>query len=322
MLARVLSQVEVHRDPNVMVGYETADDAGVYLLNAGMAVIQTVDFFTPVVDDPRIYGQIAAANALSDIYAMGAEPKIALSIVGFPAKGAEEKTLEEILRGGAEKMSEAKVSILGGHSVQDEEIKFGYCVTGFADPQTILLNCTAAPGDRLILTKPLGTGIIATAIKYGKASPAQIGEAIGWMTRLNAEAAKIARRHEVHAATDITGYGLIGHSFEMAQGSKVTVEIEAAKAPVIEGVRKLAQRGMRPGGIETNRRYVGEEADWGSIDEISAQVLLDPQTSGGLLLSVAPTAAAALIEDFRKNELFAREIGRVIQREGRALRFA
>jgi len=265
VLHRALAEISVYQDSNVLVGFDKADDAGVYRLDDQTAVVQTVDFFTPIVDDPFTYGQIAAANSLSDVYAMGGSPRFALSIVCFPKDKVEEEVLHEILRGGAEKMKEARVAVIGGHSVQDQEIKFGYCVTGLIDPRKIYSNSAARPGDVLLLTKPLGMGIIATGIKLRKTPPEVAQNAIEWMRKLNAPASEGMEKFHIHSVTDVTGFGLIGHAYEMAQGSDTTLTFNAAKVPVIEGTEELAKQGMLPGGIESNRRYVAESIVWDGV---------------------------------------------------------
>ncbi len=302
------------RDPNVLVGFESADDAGVYLLDQDQAIVQSVDFFTPVVDDPRTYGAVAAANSLSDLYAMGAKPLFALSVVGFPSGKLETSILREIVRGGAEKMVEAGVPVIGGHSVQDPEIKFGYCVTGTIHPERIWTNTGARPGDLLFLSKPLGTGIITTGVKYGKTSPSVLAGAVEVMVRLNREVADVARTVTVHGATDVTGYGFAGHAFELAKGSGVTLCIDAQALPILNGTEDLAERGLLPGGIMTNRAYVGDTVAWGTVDELHQHIFLDPQTSGGLLLSVSESSADKL-------RAYAKQVGRVEPKGSHLLRF-
>ena len=311
MLRRALAEISVYQDSNVLVGFDKADDAGVYRLDDQSAVVQTVDFFTPIVDDPFIYGQISAANSLSDVYAMGGSPRIALSIVCFPKDKLDEEVLHEILRGGAEKMKEAQVAVIGGHSVQDQEIKFGYCVTGLIDPQKIYSNSAAKPGDVLLLTKPLGTGIIATGIKLEK-TPAEVAQnAIEWMRKLNGPAPDGMEKFHVHSVTDVTGYGLIGHAYEMAQGSGTTLTLNAAKVPVIEGTEELAKQGMLPGGIEANRRYVGKSIVWNGVSSLRQQIMLDPQTSGGLLISLPEEKAEQLAAELEGAGFLGELIGRV-----------
>lgn len=322
MLEEVLSGIQPIADPNVLVGFDKADDAGVYRLSDDLAMVQTVDFFTPVVDDPFVYGKIAAANALSDIYAMGAKPLFALSVVGFPSGLLETSVLAEILQGGTSKMNEAQVPVIGGHSVQDQELKFGYCVTGSIRPADVLTNAGARPGDVLFLTKPLGTGIITTGIKFGKTSTDVAEAAISVMEELNATAASVFSQFAVHAVTDVTGFGFVGHAFELARASKVTLQLNAAGVPILKGTAALARKGMLPGGIKTNARYVGTTVDWGSVGQTEQQILLDPQTSGGLLVSVAADAKLGLLQKWHSLGVRASEVGRVTElEEGTYLRF-
>lgn len=311
MLQRALANIEVYSDPNVLVGYQTADDAGVYRLDAENALVQTVDFFTPIVDDPYTYGAIAATNALSDVYAMGGIPRLALSLVGFPKDTLDEAVLHEILSGGSEKMKQARVAVVGGHSVQDKELKFGYCVTGFVNPDRMYTNSGAQSGDVLILTKPLGTGIVTTGIKAARTPSSLEQEAIEWMLKSSAPAVDLLRGHPVHAVTDITGYGLIGHAFELARGSGVTLALQAEKVPVMAGLEELAEGGLLPQGIESNRRYVGEAISWNGVSEVRQWILLDPQTSGGLLISLPEEDAKQLSEDLEAEGFSGRLIGRV-----------
>ncbi len=295
----------------MLVGFETADDAGVYLLNPDLALVQTVDFFTPIVDDPFIFGQIAAANALSDIYAMGATPLFALSVVGFPVRNLPESVLQQMLAGGAQKMIEAQVAILGGHSVQDPELKLGYAVTGTAHPSKIYTNRAARPGDALILTKPLGTGTITTGIKRGLTSPAVAEAAIAWMLALNDRASRELSAYDVSAVTDITGYGLIGHAFEVAAASGVTLTIRASDVPLMDGALDLAQRNVFPGAVDANRRYVGDQVEWSDTTLLLQKLLLDPQTSGGLLISLPETQTDGLLSALAAKGVSAARIGRV-----------
>jgi selenide,water dikinase len=259
----------------------------------GPALVQTVDFFTPIVDDPYIYGQIAAANAVSDIYAMGGRPVTALAIAAFPEDGLEPATIQAIFRGGFDKLREAGVSLLGGHTVRDREVKFGYAVTGAIDPARVLSNGGARPGDRLFLTKPLGTGIVGTAIKFERAPAGLVEEAIASMRMLNRAAAAAMGRLApglVHACTDITGFGLVGHASEMARASGVTLAFDAAAVPIFNGVRELAQAN-RSGGMLSNRQYFAERVEAGATDEALLDILYDPQTSGGLLVALAEGAS-------------------------------
>lgn len=296
MLVSVLADLPVVKDDKVLVGFETADDAGVYLLGPESALVETIDFFTPIVDDPGIYGQIAAANSLSDIYAMGGRPIFALSVVGFPSGTVETEVLREIVHGGAAKMIEAGVPIIGGHSIQDPEIKFGYAVTGLVHPQRIWTNRGAQAGDLLYLSKPVGSGIITTGLKYGKTPATVLDEAVSTMLELNRGIPEALAEADVHAATDVTGYGLVGHAFELAGASGVTLVIRAEDVPLLSGVRELAGKGMLPGGIMTNRAYAGERVRWEGVDDLLCQIFLDPQTSGGLLLSL-PQESARVLEE-------------------------
>jgi selenide, water dikinase len=284
----------VHYDDRVLVDFRTSDDAGVYRWGGGMALVQTVDFFTPIVDDPFTYGQIAAANALSDIYAMGARPLTALAIAGFPKQGLEPHTMRQVFLGGYEKLREAGVALLGGHTVQDNEIKFGYAVTGEVDPSRVLTNDDAKPGDVLFLTKPLGTGVVGTAIKNGRVPEACEKAAIRSMVQLNAAAAEALRAlpiGAVHACTDVTGFGFIGHGTEMAEASSVTLRIEVGRVPVINGALDLA-RENRSGGMGSNRQYFGPGVRAAEgLDEARVLLLYDPQTSGGLLIAAAAAHA-------------------------------
>lgn len=309
----MLGKLARQHDPNVLVGFDTADDAGVYKISAQQALVQTVDFFTPIVDDPYTFGQIAATNSLSDIYAMGGRPMSALAIVCFPDKG-DLNILERILAGGLSKMMEAGCAVIGGHSVRDPEIKFGYSVTGSIHPQKVWANAGAKVGDRLIFTKAIGTGVISTAIKKGEAKQEWIDTATQSMTTLNAKAAEVAIAGDfpIHAATDITGFGLIGHVREMAAGSGVSVRINASAVPVLPGAVECVRKGFVPGGLIANRDFaeclVGYE---GTIPDEVKTLLFDPQTAGGLLLSVAAERSAELCAALQKTGIPAAEIGEV-----------
>jgi selenide,water dikinase len=284
----VLGDLPVRANDRVLIDYRTGDDAGVYRMEDGRALVQTVDFFTPIVDDPFVYGQIAAANALSDVYAMGGRPLTALAIAGFP-KDADVALLKAIFAGGLEKLQEADVALLGGHTVQDGEIKFGYAVTGEVDPARVLANAGARPGDALVLTKALGTGVIATALKFDRATDSVVQGAIRSMVTLNKAAAQALLAlpaGAVHACTDITGFGLLGHASEVAAASGCTLEIEARAVPLLDGARELV-RGNTPGGGRTNQQYFGPSIEVApDIDADLVQLLYDPQTSGGLLASI------------------------------------
>lgn len=293
------------------MGLDTSDDAAVYQICADSAVIQTVDFFPPMVDDPYMFGQIAAANALSDVYAMGGKPVLALNIVCFP-NCLSVGVLEEILRGGADKVAEAGAIIAGGHSVEDNEPKYGLAVTGVVHPQRILTNAGARVGDVLILTKPLGTGIINTAVKGNLVGEAEQKAAAQSMAMLNANAAKIMSIYNVNACTDITGFGLLGHAKEMAQASNVTLEISASDCPLLPAVVDLAKMGMIPGGAYNNRQHVGDSVTFGAgVARELQDILFDPQTSGGLLISVAQSEGEQLLKQLNEKEITSRIIGRV-----------
>lgn len=294
----MLSGVPRVSNENVLVGYDNADDAGVYLVNEELALVQTVDFFTPIVDDAFTFGAIAAANALSDVWAMGGMPLSALSIVAYPA-GGDLEVLRDILRGGAEKMREAGCVIVGGHSVNDAEIKFGYAVTGSIHPQRIWTNAGARPGDALVFTKRLGTGVIGTALKRGMAGEAEVAASVESMLTLNRAACEALRGLEVHGCTDVTGFGFLGHAREMAIASKVTLAIEAAALRFLPGALEYARQGAIPGGLKNNREFVAGCVEW--VREAAAEVeslLYDPQTSGGLLVSLPEEDAARYVASF------------------------
>jgi len=335
----VLGKLARQQDPNVLVGFDHADDAGVYRLTGETALVQTVDFFTPIVDDPYTFGQIAATNALSDIYAMGGWPLTSLAIVCFPEKGDLE-ILTRILAGGLSKMVEAGCTVIGGHSIRDEETKFGYAVTGMIDPGRVLTNCGAEPGDRLLLTKALGTGVISTAIKKEVAEPSWIDAAVRAMTTLNRKAAEIITGHlgraswvgenraapaakpaasdgfSVHSMTDVTGFGLIGHAREMALGSNVSLRTYANKIPLLEGALDCVRAGHIPGGLKANRDFAECVVRYedGISEEVKA-ILFDPQTAGGLLISVARGEASALLRALHAAGVPAVEIGEVLARD-------
>lgn len=306
-LAQVLSRLPRQSNDNVIVGFETADDAGVVRLSDDLAIVQTVDFFTPVADDPTIYGRVAAINALNDVYAMGGQPVSALSIVCYPQKG-DFDVLAEILAGGQAAMTEAGVAVVGGHSVDDAEIKIGYAVTGVINPGRIIRNSGAKPGDRLILTKPIGTGAINTAVKFGKAGPETIAAVIECMTTSAAAASKLMLEVGAGGCTDITGFGLLGHAYEMAKASGVTLRIDSSKVPLLPDTLELIEMGMLTRGDKNNRLYVGDEVRFAAdVSSVMQSALFDPQTAGGLLISVAPPGAASFLAALPG----AREIGTV-----------
>jgi selenide,water dikinase len=337
----VLGKLARQHDPNVLVGFDHADDAGVYLIGPGTALVQTVDFFTPMVDDPYTFGQIAATNALSDVYAMGGEPRTSLALVCFPEK-ADLAILERILAGGLSKMIEAGCSVIGGHSVRDEEMKFGYSVTGLIDPGKVLTNGGAKPGDRLVFTKAIGTGVISTAIKRKAAKQSWVDAAIASMTTLNKRAAEVVAGRAsvvtgdspvrvvrssaandqqskanipfaVHSMTDVTGFGLIGHAREVALASNVSLRVCASRIPLLEGALECVRAGHIPGGLKANREFA--ECVVGYEDGISEEmktILFDPQTAGGLLISVASEDATGLTGSLVASGVPAVEIGEVL----------
>ena len=287
-------------DPNLIVGLETSEDAGVYRLSDEMALIQTLDFFTPIVNDPYDFGRIAAANALSDVYAMGGRPLIAMNIVCFPIGTMDKEILKEILRGGLEKIHEAGAVLAGGHSVDDVELKYGLSVTGLVSPDKVWTNGGAQPGDALILTKPLGTGILATAIKAGLISPEAEKQVIEVMATLNNKAAEVMSTYSVHACTDITGFGLLGHALEMAQASKVTISIEVHKVPVLSEVLDHAGLGLVPAGSYANRNFCASHvSEVGNIDPMYLDIIADAQTSGGLLIALASNEVEQALWDLK-----------------------
>jgi selenide,water dikinase len=318
----VLGDLPVSHDDRVLIDYRTLDDAGVYRLDGDRALVQTVDFFTPIVDDPFAYGQIAAANSLSDVYAMGGRPLTALAIAGFP-KDADRSILKAIFAGGLDKLTEAGVALLGGHTVQDQEIKFGYSVTGEVDARRVWANAGARPGDQLFLTKALGTGIIATAIKFGRAPSAAVEAAVQSMLTLNRGAAEALRgmpAETVHACTDVSGFGLLGHATEMAEGSGVTLEIAAAAVPLLHGTIGLVEghAGNIPGGGRNNASYFGRGVVVDTaVPPSTLQVLFDPQTSGGLLVAVPKAAAAEVESALARAGVTQTHIGQVLPRQER-----
>jgi selenide, water dikinase len=325
----VLGKLARQQDANVLVGFDKADDAGVYQIAPDTALVQTVDFFTPIVDDPYTFGQIAAVNSLSDVYAMGGRPLTALALVCFPEK-ADLEILEGILAGGLSKMMEAGCTIVGGHSIRDDELKFGYSVTGLVHPQRVLANSGARPGDGLLLTKALGTGVISTAIKKGKAEPQWIEAAARSMTTLNKAAAEVitgkagqagapvpasGQTYEVHGMTDITGFGLVGHARELALASDVSLHLHAGRVPLLEGAVECARAGYIPGGLKANREFAECAVEFAAAVSAELKTLLfDPQTAGGLLISVAAADAERLARDLKGNKVPVVQIGEVVPR--------
>ena len=316
MLDSVLGKLARQHDPNVLVGFDTADDAGVYQLTPDVALVQTVDFFTPIVDDPYTFGQIAATNSLSDVYAMGGRPMTAMTMVCFPENG-DVRVLEEMLAGGLSKMIEANCTVIGGHSIRDEEIKLGYSVTGSVHPGRVLTNSSAKPGDRLMFTKTIGTGVISTAIKRGHAKEAWVHAAVKAMTTLNKVAADVVTSgsFKVNAMTDVTGFGLIGHVCEVARGSGASVQLFASKVPLLEGALECVQAGDIPGGLKANRNFAEGCVEYAEdVPDELRTLLYDPQTAGGLLISVAESDAEALLGALRKAGVPALEIGQVVEK--------
>jgi selenide, water dikinase len=303
-------------DPNVLVGFDTADDAGVYKISPELALVHTVDFFTPIVDDPYTFGQIAAVNALSDVYAMGGRPLSSLAMVCFPDK-EDLQILGQILAGGLSKMIEAGCTVIGGHSIRDEEIKFGYAVTGSVHPARILANGGAKAGDALVLTKAIGTGVISTAIKQGKAEPSWVEAVTKSMTTLNKLAAETAGAlgGDVHGATDITGFGLIGHAREIALASNVSLRMDSANISLLTGAVESVRAGCVPAGLKANREFAECAVDFGpNVDQITKTLLFDPQTAGGLLLAISANAADRFLRDFQERGGKVMRVGEVLPR--------
>ena len=302
-------------DPNLLVGFDKADDAGVYRLRDDLALVQTLDFFTPIVDDPFDYGRIAALNSINDVWAMGGTPVTAMAITCFPKKGVDFEILKEIMRGGLSVLTENKVALVGGHSVDNEQIMFGYSVTGVIDPNHVATNAGAKPGDVIILTKPIGTGVISTGIKRAKASPEVVAESIATMMTPGKHAAEAIAKFEVKGATDVTGFALLGHAWEMACASNVTIEIDSARVPLIHGAFELAAAGMLTGADKTNREYVGADVEISpAIDPNLVKLLYDPQTAGGLLLAVSADRAEALLKELQNAYPNAAVIAKVVER--------
>jgi selenide,water dikinase len=328
LLDSILRRLPRPTDPNVLVGFDTNDDAGVYLLSPEVAMVQTVDFFTPIVDDPYTFGQIAAANSLSDVYAMGGKPVSALSIVGFPDKGDPE-ILEQIIRGGLSKMAEAKCSVIGGHSIRNDDIQFGYAVTGIIHPQRVWRNVGARTGDVLLLTKAIGTGVLSTALKKERAAPASLQAAIASMSELNRAASEGLRELQeksgtaspIHAVTDVTGFGLLGHAREMALGNPergiaaVSLEIDHSAISYLPGAVEAAREGFLPGGLKNNRDFIGDCVGFAeSISEEHRDLLFDPQTSGGLLIAISRESAEAAISALERHHVSACRTGKVVSK--------
>ena len=331
-LDAVLRRLPKQTDPNVLVGFDTNDDAGIYQVSPDIALVQTVDFFTPIADDPFTFGQIAAANSLSDVYAMGGRPVTALSILAFPERGDTE-ILEAIVAGGLSKMREAGCSVVGGHSIRDEEIKFGYAITGLVHPAKFWKNVGARPGDLLIFTKPLGTGVIITALKRGTAPEGAVSAALDSMTKLNRDASEVLIESvppdAIHAVTDVTGFGLLGHAREMALGhpaagiSPVSFDLDHAAIDYLPGAIEAARAGNESGGLVNNRAFIGDCVEFdAAVPEEFRRLLFDPQTSGGLLIALPPEAAAETIASLRHRGVAASQIGRVVEKRSPLIRIS
>lgn len=313
VLSRILEKLpRGEKDPNLLVGYDSRDDAAVYRVTENLALVQTVDFFPPMVDDPYTFGQIAAANALSDVYAMGGEVKTALNLVCFP-ENMDLNVLGEILRGGAEKVAEAGGILAGGHSIADTGVKYGLSVTGLVDPYHLYVNDAGQPGDKLLLTKALGVGLLCTANRVGEAAPEHMAAAINSMTTLNKTAAEISRRYAVHAATDVTGFSFLGHLHEM-MGAKLSCVIDARAVPVLPGAEKAADDFLYTAAGQRNRNHTGPFVRFEGVPFAMEEVLFDPQTSGGLLLAVDPAEASALEKELQSAGLPAKIVGEIVPR--------
>jgi selenide,water dikinase len=314
-LDQILKELPLPKDPRILVGLDTSDDAGVYQLNEEMALVQTVDFFTPIADDPFTFGQIAVANALSDIYAMGGIPLTAMNLVAFPTKSLSLSILKEILLGGLSKMKEAGVALVGGHSIEDPEIKYGLAVTGLVHPNKILTNARALIGDQLVLTKPLGTGIISTALKGGLASKEAEQKIVESMTALNRKASEEMKTLGAHACTDITGFGFIGHALEMASASQVGMVIQSNDIPFFPEAIEYARLGLIPGGSYSNRHFFSCRVDMDpKVSTLRMDLLYDPQTSGGLLISLPKGETAKLVEALQKGgDIHSCVVGEVVE---------
>ena len=315
VLAQLLEGLQVHSDPNLLVGFDKSDDASVYKVSEDLALVQTVDFFPPIADDPYLFGQIAATNALSDVYAMGGEPKLALNLLCVPEDMPKE-AVHQLLKGGYDKVYEAGAIITGGHSILDPEPKYGLAVTGFVHPGKVLTNSGAKPGDVLLLTKPIGIGVLTTAAKADLASEGSMALAHKLMTTLNKSARDAMVKYNVHACTDVTGFGLLGHAFEMAQGSDVAITLDVDAIDLIPEALELARLGILPAGMYRNRRFAEAGVEEGSTELAKQDLLYDPQTAGGLLMAVAPEDADALFEEMKSAVPSAQRIGTVAEYTG------
>ena len=315
VLAQLLDGIKVHSDPNLLVGFDKSDDASVYKVSDDLALVQTVDFFPPIADDPYLFGQIAATNALSDVYAMGGEPKLCLNIMAIPADMPKE-AVHDLLRGGYDKVYEAGALITGGHSILDEEPKYGLAVTGFVHPDKVLTNSGAKPGDVLLFTKPIGIGVLTTAAKADMALAESMELAHKLMTTLNKSARDAMVKYRVHACTDVTGFGLLGHTLEMAQGSEVEVELDVESIDLIPEAVELARMGILPEGMYRNRTFAEESVDAGEVELCKQDLLYDPQTAGGLLMAVEASDADVLFEELKGCVPSAQRVGTVREYRG------
>ncbi len=313
-LAQLLEDLKVHRDPNLLVGFDKSDDASVYKVSEDLALVQTVDFFPPIADDPYLFGQIAATNALSDVYAMGGQPKLALNIMAVPASMPKE-AVHELLRGGYDKVYEAGALITGGHSILDDEPKYGLAVTGFVHPDRVLTNSGARPGDVLLLTKPLGIGVVTTAAKADLVAPETLQKAYGLMTTLNQSARDAMVKYRVHACTDVTGFGLLGHLYEMAQGSDVAIRLQTEQIQFLPEALDLARMGILPEGMYRNRSFAEQAVEPGTVELAIQDLLYDPQTAGGLVTSCHPEDWEKLYEEMKGTVPAVQKIGTVEKRD-------
>ena len=315
VLAQLLEDIKVHTDPNLLVGFDKSDDASVYQVSNDLALVQTVDFFPPIADDPYVFGQIAATNALSDVYAMGGEPKLCLNIMAVP-KDMPKEAVHQLLKGGYDKVYEAGALITGGHSILDDEPKYGLAVTGFVHPDKILTNSGAKPGDVLLFTKPIGIGVLTTAAKADLVSEESMALAISMMTTLNKSARDVMVQYRVHACTDVTGFGMLGHLYEMAQGSDVQITLDVDAMDLIPEALELARMGVLPEGMYRNRTFAQEAVDAGDTELAKQDLLYDPQTAGGLVMAVDPADADALLAALQPVVPSAQRIGLVSAYEG------
>jgi len=315
VLAQLLEDIKVHKDPNLLVGFDKSDDASVYKVSDDLALVQTVDFFPPIADDPYVFGQIAATNALSDVYAMGGEPKLCLNIMAVP-RDMPKEAVHQLLKGGYDKVYEAGALITGGHSILDDEPKYGLAVTGFVHPDKILTNSGAKPGDVLLFTKPLGIGVLTTAAKADMVSQESMDLAVRMMTTLNKSARDVMVRYRVHACTDVTGFGMLGHLYEMAQGSDVEITLHVEDMDLIEEALELARMGILPEGMYRNRSFAEHAVDPGDTELAKQDLLYDPQTAGGLVMAVDPADADALLEALKNAVPSAQKIGVVSEYQG------